>query len=156
MNELSAELGVKVTHVPYKGTSQAVTDVLSGSIHMVMGDQSTILQHVRAGKLIALAMTGNVRSPLLPDVPTVSETLMPGFDVQAWQGIWGPPGMNTELVRRINEDFVRAVRSPDVVERLRVSGSEAVGSSAPEFHAFIRREIERWTDAGKKAGIQPE
>jgi len=153
---LAAELGMRAIHVPYKGTGPAVTDVLSGTLHMVMGDQSTILPHVRAGKIVPIAMTGNVRSPLLPDVPTIAETLMPGFDAQAWQGIWGPPGMAPDLARKIGADIVAAVQSPGVADRLRAAGSEPVGTTPDAFAGFVRREIERWTGAGRKAGIQPE
>lgn len=156
MAMLSAELGLQLIHAPYKGTAQAVTDTVSGQVHMVMGDQSVLLPQVRAGKLNAIAMTGDSRSALVPEVPTVSETLSRGFDVQAWQGIWGPPGMNRELVSRINAAIVQALRAPEVSERLRSVGSETVGTTADQFDGFVKREIQRWTSAGKRAGIEPE
>ena len=150
---LAAELGLKLLHSPYKGTSQAAADTVAGSINMVMGDQSTLVPLVKAGRLRAIAMTGN---PGLPEVPTLAETLVRGFDAQAWQGVWGPAGMNAELVKKINADFARAVRSPDVMERLRASGVEPVGSGVEEFDRFVKREIATWTSAAKKAGIEPE
>jgi tripartite-type tricarboxylate transporter receptor subunit TctC len=156
MAMLSAELGLQLVHAPYKGTAQAVTDTVSGQVHMVMGDQSVVLPHVRAGRLNAIAMTGDVRSPLVPELPTISETLSKGFDVQAWQGLWGPPGMPRDLAQRINAAVVQALKTPEVTERLRAVGSETVGSSIPEFEAFVQREITRWTGAGKRAGIEPE
>lgn len=156
MAMLSAELGLQLVHAPYKGTAQAVTDTVSGQVHMVMGDQSVLLPHVRAGKLNAIAMTGDSRSALIPDVPSISETLSRGFDVQAWQGIWGPPGMSRDLVNRINAAIVQALRAPEVTERLRSVGSETVGTTPEQFDAFVKREITRWTSAGKRAGIEPE
>ena len=156
MAMLSAELGLQMVHAPYKGTAQAVTDTVSGQVQLVMGDQSVLLPYVKSGRLNAIAMTGDSRSSLVPEVPTISETLMKGFDVQAWQGIWGPPGMNRDLVRRINVAIVQALKSPDVTERLRAVGSETVGSSVEQFEVFVKREIDRWTGAGKRAGIEPE
>ena len=153
---LSAELGMQLVHAPYKGTGQAVTDTVSGQIQLVMGDSSTIVPHVKAGRLNAIAMTGDTRSPATPDVPTISETILRGYDVQAWQGIWGPPGMSRELATRINAAFVQTLRSPEIVERLRASAAEPVGSSVAEFEGFVKREIDRWTTAGKKANIAPE
>lgn len=153
---LAAELKLRVVHVPYKGIGPGINDTLSGQVQFVMGDQSTLLPHVKSGKLVPIAMTGSARSPLIPELPTIAETLVPGFDVQAWQGIWGPPGMNPALVRQINVAIVRAVRAPDTAERLRASGVEPVGSSVEEFSAFAQRELGRWTDAARKANVEPE
>lgn len=153
---LAAELGLKLLHSPYKGTSQAAADTVAGSINMVMGDQSTLVPLIKAGRLRAIAATGNVRAPALPEVPTLAETLVKGFDAQAWQGVWGPAGMNAELVKKINADFARALRTPEVMERLRASGVEPVGSSVEDFDRFVKREIATWTSAAKKAGIEPE
>jgi tripartite-type tricarboxylate transporter receptor subunit TctC len=153
---LSAELGLQLVHAPYKGTGQAVTDTVSGQIHLVMGDSSTIVPHVKSGRLNAIAMTGSTRSPATPDVPTVAETILRGYDVQAWQGVWGPPGMPRELATRINAALVQALRSPEVAEKLRASAAEPVGSSLTEFDTFVKREIDTWTSAGKKASIVPE
>lgn len=153
---IAAELNLRVIHVPYKGIGPGINDTLGGQIHFVMGDQSTLLPHVKSGRLIAIAMTGNARSPLIPELPTIAETLVPGFDVQAWQGIWGPPGMSPALAMQLNEAIVRTLKSPDVVERLRASGVEPVGSSIEAFTAFTHREVARWTDAARKANVVPE
>src|SRR5262249_54172583 len=118
---LANELGMRITHVPYRGIAQGITDTISGQVSLVMGDQSSLLQHIKAGTLMAVAMTGNVRSPLLPNVPTIAESLIPGFDVQAWQGIWGPPGMDPALAQKINGVFTKALRNPSAIERLTVS-----------------------------------
>lgn len=153
---LAAELGLRIVHVPYKGIAQGISDTLAGQVSLVMGDQSTLLQHIHAGKLAAVAMTGNVRSPLLPNVPTIAETILPGFDVQAWQGIWGPPGMDAELAVAINAAFARSLAHPVTVERLTASGVEVAGGNVAQFSRFVRAEFDRWTGAARKANIVPE
>lgn len=153
---LKAEIGIRAIHVPYKGTSQAVTDLVGGQIQMVMGDHASLIPHGKAGKIVLLAMTGNVRSRLIPDVPTLSETVAPGFNVQTWQGVFGPPGMNAELVRLINADVVKALAAPEIADRLRVAGYEPVGSTIEAFTALIPSEVKRWAQIGKDAGIRPE
>lgn len=153
---LASDLGIHITHVPYRGIAQGITDTISGQVSLVMGDQSTLLQHIKAGTLVAVAMTGKVRSPLLPEVPTIAETLIAGFDVQAWQGIWGPPGMETGTAAAINIAFAKVLRHPATVERLTVSGVDAAGNSVDQFTAFTRSELERWTSAARKANINPE
>ncbi len=153
---LSAEFGLQLLHSPYKGGPQAAVDLVAGRIQMMMGDQATLLSLIKSGRLVAIAATGSVRASGLPDVPTVAETLLPGFDVQAWQGIWAPAGMSPDLVKKLNADFVRVLRMPEVVERLQASGVEPVGSSVEEFTSFIRRETAFWVGAARKAGIEPE
>lgn len=156
MEMLSADFGLQLLHSPYKGGPQAVLDLVAGRIHMMTGDQATLLPLIMSGRLVAIAATGNVRASGLPDVPTIAETLVPGFDVQAWQGIWGPAGMSADLVKKLNADFVGVLRMPDVVERLRNSGLEPVGSSVEAFTSFVRRETAFWIGAAGKAGIKPE
>lgn len=153
---LASDLGIRITHIPYRGIAQGITDAISGQVSLVMGDQSTLLQHIKAGTLLAVAMTGNARSPLLPNVPTIAETLISGFDVQAWQGIWGPPGMDSALARKINDAFAKALRNPSAVERLNTSGVEVAGSSVDQFTAYARSELDRWVTAARKANINPE
>ena len=153
---LSAALSLKLVHVPYKGTSQAVNDVLAGHTPMMMGDQSTLLPHIKSGKLVAIAMTGDKRSPLAPEVPTIAETLVPGFNVQSWQGLWGPAGMDPALAKRLNDDFTKVLRMPEIKAQLGASGYEPVASSIPEFKKFIDAEINRWTSGAKAAGIEPQ
>jgi tripartite-type tricarboxylate transporter receptor subunit TctC len=153
---LASELGVRVVHVPYKGIGQAIADTVSGQVQMVMSDQSTLLGHIRGGRLTAIAMTGNVRSPLQPEVPTIAETIVPGFDIQSWNGIWGPPGMPAALVKQINQTLVAATNAPETVERLKKGGSEPVGSTPEAFGELVRREVQRWVDSAKKANITPE
>lgn len=153
---LSSELGIQVVHVPYKGIGQAITDVLSGQVDLVMGDQSTLIPHIAAGKLIPIAMTGNVRSSLLPGVPTLAETISPGFDVQAWQGIWGPPGMDPALVQTINAGIMKSLSSPSLVEKMKASGVDSTPTPVLQFDKFTKSEFDRWTGAARKANISPE
>lgn len=153
---LASELNLKVVHVPYKGIGQGIADTLGGRISFVMGDQSTLVPHIRSGRLTAVAMTGAARTPLIPELPTLSETLVPGFDVQSWHGIWAPPGTSAALAKQINATFGTALKAPDTIERLRTAGVEPVGSTSEEFAEFVKREVRRWSDAARKANIEPE
>lgn len=153
---MTHKLGVQTTHVPYKGIMQGINDVLAGNVDFVMGDQSTLLPFIKAGRLVPIAMTGSARSPLIPDLPTIAETLVPGFDVQAWQGIWGPANMDPKLVERINAGFSQALNAPAVIERLSASGVDAAPSSPQAFGAFVSAESRKWVSAAQDAGIVPE
>lgn len=153
---LASQLGIRIIHVPYKGIGQGITDTIAGQVNLVMGDQSTLVQNIKAGSLVAVAMTGNARSAILPDVPTLAETIAPGFDVQAWQGIWAPPGLPADLATTINAAFAKALANPSTVERLKVAGVDPVGGSVEDFAKFARTEWERWTNAARKANITPE
>jgi tripartite-type tricarboxylate transporter receptor subunit TctC len=134
---LSASAGVQMTHIPYKGTAQAVSDVVEGRVRLVIGDPPLVAPQIKAGRLKAIAMTAD-------------------FDVLPWQGIFGPAGMAPELVRKIHGDLVSALRSPEIEKRFAAAGLEAVGSSPEQFAAHVKRELGRWSDAARKAGIQPE
>jgi tripartite-type tricarboxylate transporter receptor subunit TctC len=153
---LEAQLGLDLIHVPYKGIGPGVADTVAGRVGLIMGDQSTLVPHIRGGRLVAIAMTGNARSALMPELPTIADTVAPGFDVQAWQGIWAPPRMKDDLAREINQAMVRALRDPQVAERLTNAGVEPVGSPVESFAAFTRAEVTRWTAAARSARIQPE
>jgi tripartite-type tricarboxylate transporter receptor subunit TctC len=134
---LAAGSGMQMTHVPYKGTAQAVSDVVEGRVQLVIGDPPLIAPQVKAGRLKAIAMTSE-------------------FDVLPWQGIFAPPGMAPDLARRIHADIVAGLRAPELEKRFAAAGLEAVGSSPEEFAAHVKRELGRWSDAARKAGIQPE
>lgn len=153
---LASELGIGLTHIPYKGIAQGITDTLSGQVNLVMGDQSSLLQHIKSGALVGVAMTGHVRAELLPDVPTIAETIVPGFDVQAWQGTYGPPGMEAGTVAKVNAAFEKALKHPSTVERLKASGVDATGGSVEQFTKFTKAEHDRWVGAARKAGITPQ
>ena len=152
---LAAPLGLKMTHVPYKGTAQAVSDVLDGRVQLVIGDQPTLMPHFESGRLTPLALTGTTRSALLPQVPPASE-VVPGFDVQPWQGLFGPAGMPADLARKISADLAAALGQPALRDKLSASGVEPAASNPEEFAAHVKRELARWTEAARSAGIQPE
>lgn len=153
---LDSELGLRLTHIPYKGIAQGITDTLSGQVNLVMGDQSSLMQHIKAGKINAVAMTGNVRSALLPDVPTIAETILPGFDVQAWQGIYGPAGMDPATATVINAAFQKVLKHPATIDRLKDAGVDPVGGSIDQFAKLSQAEMARWVGAARKANITPQ
>jgi tripartite-type tricarboxylate transporter receptor subunit TctC len=151
----AAPLGLKLTHIPYKGTAQAVADVVDGRVQLVIGDQPTLMPHLKSGRLKGIAVTGASRSPTLPELPSMSDAV-PGFDVQPWQGLFGPPAMLAELARKISADLGAALRAPELRAKLSGAGVEPASSSPEAFAAHVRRELERWTGASRTAGIQPE
>ena len=153
---LGVASGLQMLHVPYKGTAQALNDVMQGQVQMLIGDLPTVLPQIKAGRVVGIAVTGSVRASLAPELPTIAEGGIPGFDVQPWQGVFGPPGMPADLVRKINADIVAVLRLPDVRARFAASGIDAAGSTPEEFAAFVQREVGRWTEGARVAGIKPE
>jgi len=147
--------GVNIAHVPYKGGAPATTALLRGEVDLSYENSLLVLPHLKAGKLRALAVTGAKRSPLLPELPAIAETL-PGYEASGWYGLVAPAATPKEIVARLNAEAVKALRSPDVVERLSNQGAEPVGSSAPEFSAFIRAEIDKWAALVKATGMKPD
>ena len=155
---LSGELfqsmaGIKLTHVPYKGGSQALTDLLGGQIPL-MFDTMSAVQAVKSGRLKALAITSERRSPLLPDVPTVAEAGLPGYRTSSWNGIMAPAGTPREIVARLNAEVNKAVSSPDVQKSLANEGSETRGGTAEDFGRFIAEETQRWGKLIRDANIK--
>ena len=145
---LSGELfkslaGIRMVHVAYRGGAPAVNDLLGGQIQVLFAPLVEVLQHVEAGKLRALGITTAKRSPLLPDVPAVGETL-PGYEVALWNGILAPARTPGAIVDRLNRETVAALRSDDMRAKLAAQGSEPVGSSPAEFKAFIEAELAKW------------
>lgn len=152
----ASQAGVRLTHVPYRGGSPAMADVIGGQIQMLF---STILQsspHIKAGKLRALAVTTRTRSRALPDVPTMVESGMPNYVVAGWYGVLAPVKTPRPVIDRLNREIVRILHLPEVVERLAADGSEPVGSTPEEFGAHIRAEIARWRKVIEDAGIRGE
>jgi tripartite-type tricarboxylate transporter receptor subunit TctC len=150
---LKSEAGIRATHVPYKGMAPAVNDLLGGNVQMMFAGISTALQHVKSGKLVALAMAGPKRNPQLPDVPTVAESGLPGFDVTSWYGIVVRSGTPPAVVQKIQRDMAEALQAEDVRSRLAGLGLEPVGNTPEEFAALIKAETQKWGAIVKKAGI---
>jgi len=149
--------GVDIVHIPYKGGGQAIADVASGQVKLGVLGMAPSLPHIRSGKLIALAVTGAARSPLLPDVPTVAEAVLPGFETVQWQGIAAPAGTPPQVIGRIHDELVRIMATPAVVERLKSIGMDNSTSPTPDdFRQLIDSDLRRWPAVVKAAGIEPE
>ena len=153
-NHLASELfnhlaGVKVTHVPYRGGGQVMTDLIAGRVAFVFATLPTALGFVGDGKLRALATTGQVRAPALPDVPTLAESGMPDFVLYAWLGLFGPAGIPAPILAKLNTATNAALKHPDTAERLRKIGLETKGGSSQDTAAHLERELKRWSDLAK-------
>jgi len=151
-----AQTGTDLVHVPYKGGGPMVTDLLGGSVQVVIGDQANLMPHVQSGKLRALAVATPKRSPNAPDLPTIAETGLAGYDATAWQGLVGPAGMPPDVVRRLNEAFNKVMVMPAVREKLVGGGLDPVGGTPEQFGRFIGSEIAKWTKIAKDVGAKAE
>jgi tripartite-type tricarboxylate transporter receptor subunit TctC len=148
--------GINVVHVPYKGTPEVVSDLMAGRVNYYFAPIAPAIPLIRDGRLRALAVTSAKRSSELPDVPTVAEAGVPGFEFTLWFGLWGPTGMPADIVDKISKDVNRALASPDVRERLAKLGSEAMIMTPGEFSQFVRRELDDYARIIKAAGIKPQ
>jgi len=148
---------INITHVPYKGSAPGVTAVLAGEVTMMFGTMADVVEHARGGKLRALAVTSARRIPVLPDVPTMVEAGVPGYEATAWFGMVGPAGMPREIVTKLNQEINRVLQTPDVLARISQQGSaEIVGGSPEQYGAFIRAEVAKWGNVVKEAGLKVE
>jgi tripartite-type tricarboxylate transporter receptor subunit TctC len=148
--------GIRMTHVPYKGSGQAVTDILGGHVQVMFSGFSSTLHHIKAGKLRALAVTGPKRSNALPEVATIAEQGFPGVEATAWYGILAAAGTPKPVVARLHGDLVKILKQPDVVQKLDGLGFEIVGSTPEQFGAYIRSEIKKWEKVVKASGAKPD
>jgi tripartite-type tricarboxylate transporter receptor subunit TctC len=148
--------GTKLTHVPYKGMGLALTDVIAGQVSMVFGTNLSTVPQVRSGRLRGLAITGAQRSPALPDLPTVAEAGVPGYEASLWYGFVGPARLPADIVRRLNTEIVAAVAQPDVKERLASQGVDARSSTPEEFARLIASDLQRWGKVVARAGVKAE
>jgi len=148
--------GIKMVHVPYKGGPQAATDVASGQVDMWFGGLPSIMPFVKSGRLRALAVTSLQRSPALPDVPTMNEAGVPGYEVILWYGIFAPAATPREIVQRLNAEIVKALNLREVRERFATLGLTAVGSPPEQFDKFFRAEIDKWGKVVRAAGLKAE
>jgi len=148
--------GIQTVHVPYKGLAPALNDMIGGQIQFGFGSYSTVAQHVKTGRLRAIAVTSAKRAATTPDLPTIAESGFPDYDAVPWWGIMVPAGTPKPLVNRINKDVLQALQSKEVRERFEVQGIEAVGSTPDGFGKFLVAEIARWAKVVKQAGVKPE
>jgi tripartite-type tricarboxylate transporter receptor subunit TctC len=147
---------IEMTHVPYRGGEPAMADVVGGQIDMLFSTRLQSRGLVDAGKLRPLAVTTRKRSPATPELPTMQEAGVPGYEVAGWYGMVAPAGTPPAIINRLNREVVRIVRLPDVTEKMAADGSEPVGSSPAEFAAHIKAEVEKWRDLIQKTGIKTE
>lgn len=158
---LSAELfklmaGIDIVMIPYKGGSLTLTDLMGGQLQMGFPDGLGVLSHVRAGRLRPLGVTSRQRLASLPEVPTVSEAGVPGYESVGWYGLFAPSGMSKHIRNRVHAEFVKATRTPEIVENLSRQEAMLGGNSPEEFSAYVRAEHAKWSKVVKDAGIKPD
>jgi tripartite-type tricarboxylate transporter receptor subunit TctC len=157
-NHLSMELlknmaSLNLVHVPYKGSVPAVTDLIGGQVDAMFDNVPNVIQHVKSGRLRALAVSSATRSPFLPQVPTIAESGVPGFDVSVWFGIVAPMGTPNPVIARINAEVNRALKAADVVRLFGQQGVEPRGGTAAQFGELIRAQTEKWAAVVRDAGV---
>jgi tripartite-type tricarboxylate transporter receptor subunit TctC len=145
--------GVKLVHVPYTGSAQAATDLLGGRIQVMFSPASTVLQFIAEGRLVALASTGLRRASAAPDLVTVSEAGVSGYDTSGWFGLLAPAGTPRDIIERLADASNAAAKLPDVIATLKVQGFDIIGGSPAEFAAFIRNDLAKWTRVAAAAGF---
>jgi tripartite-type tricarboxylate transporter receptor subunit TctC len=148
--------GVKMNHIPYKGTGPALTDTIGGQTDVFFSSTATAMPHVKSGKLRAIAVTTAKRIPALPDVPTVAESGVPGYDVILWHGLIGPKGLPRPIVERISAEASKALKLKDTGEQLQSDGVAPAGGTPEQFAAQIKKEIGIWRKVAADAGVKAE
>jgi tripartite-type tricarboxylate transporter receptor subunit TctC len=147
---------VDLLHVPYKGTGQAVTDLLAGQVDLLFAPAQSVIQHVKAGKLKALATTGTRRAETLPELPTVAESGLSGYEAVGWFGVLAPAATPPSLVVKLNKDLVSVLGDPDLRKRAADLGADIMGDKPDEFARFIRDDQAKWSKLMREAGIKPD
>jgi tripartite-type tricarboxylate transporter receptor subunit TctC len=160
-NHISMELfkslaGVQLVHIPYKGSAPAVVDLLAGQVQVMFDNAPNVMPQVRAGKLRALAQSGATRSPVAPDLPTVAEAGVPGYEVTVWFGLVAPAGTPRGIVAKLNAEVLKILAMPDVRERFMAQGVEPLGSTPEQFATHIRAQMDKWAKVVKVAGVKAE
>lgn len=148
--------GVSMVHIPYRGSAGMLTDLMSGQIQATFGDVLVLLPQIQAGKLRALAVTSKTRHPMLPDVPTLDEAGLKGFEALSWQGVFAPAGTPPEVVEKLSAEVNKAVRSPDVREYFASRGFIVEGTTPAAFKALIEAEVKKWTPIVKYSGARAD
>jgi tripartite-type tricarboxylate transporter receptor subunit TctC len=148
--------GVKLVHVPYKGTGPSVTDLVAGRVEVMFVGLPSIIQQVKAGRLRLLAVAEPKRSPLMPELPTIADAGLPGFQCSAWFGFFGPAGITRDLRRRIAKEIVNVIESKDVQERMLALGAVPLSSTPEQFDAYFREEVARYARVIKEANVRVE
>lgn len=159
VQHLAAELfklqaKVDILHVPYKGSGQSIVDLVAGHVHLNFDSVPPVIHHVRAGKLRAVAVTSEKRFSLMPEIPTVNESGVPGFDLSTWWGLVAPAAAGKDIISRLHGETVKVLRQPDVRERIAFAGAESVGNSPDAFAAYIRAERAKYARIVRDANIK--
>ncbi len=145
---------VSMVHVPYRGSAAMLTDLMSGQIQVTFGDVLVLMPQIQAGKIRALAVTSKVRHPLLPDVPTLDEAGLKGFEALSWQGLFAPAGTPPEVIEKLSAEVNKALQSPDIKDYFAAQGFIVQGSTPEAFKAFVASEVKKWTPIVKYSGSQ--
>jgi tripartite-type tricarboxylate transporter receptor subunit TctC len=148
--------GLKITHIPYKGSGPGVVDLVAGHVPMMMPNMLSAQPHIKAGRLRALGVTGTRRASGAEDIPTIAEAGVPGYEAVQWYGVLAPAATPRDIINRLHSQVVRALQSEDVKKRLQADGADPVGSSPEQFAAFLRAETDKWARVVKAAGIKQE
>lgn len=156
MELLKSMARVELTHIPYKGAGQFVPALVAGEVSSVIGAINSLLPHAQTGRLRILGMAGSRRTPLLPEVPTIAEAALPGFALDNWGGMLVPAGTPRSIVERLNGEIVKALRDPQITERLAAQGIEVIPSTPDEFQALMKSHMAKWARVVSAAGIKPE
>lgn len=147
--------GTQILHVPYKGGAQAATDLMAGQVQLMFDPASGVAPHVRSGRLRGLGVTGPTRTKAFPELPTIAESGLPGYEVTTWGGIVAPAGLPRAILARLNDEVQKAARSPTLIERYAALGADPVTSTPDEFTNYIRQEYLKWAKVVKVAKIEP-
>jgi tripartite-type tricarboxylate transporter receptor subunit TctC len=151
-----AMAGLDIVHVPYRGSTGARTDVLGGHVHMMFDAITTMAQNVQAGTLRGLGTTGKTRSPVLPDVPTVAEAGVAGYEATIWFGLMAPAGTPRAIVERLNAEIGKIIAAPDLRAEWQRQGAQPMIMATAEFDAYLRADIVKWGNIVRSANIKPE
>jgi tripartite-type tricarboxylate transporter receptor subunit TctC len=147
---------LKMVHIPYKGTAPAMIDMVAGQVATMAATILTGMPQIRAGRLRPLGITSAARSPIVPDIPTVAEAGLPGFESVQWYGVLAPARTPEEIITRLHGEVTRVLQQPEIKARLAGDGADTMGSSPEEFARYIQSELTKWAKVARDAGIQPE
>ncbi|MGZ8228695.1 MAG: Bug family tripartite tricarboxylate transporter substrate binding protein [Burkholderiales bacterium] len=154
MELLKTQAGIDLVHVPYKGVAQSMTDLMAGNIQIMFNATSTALDHIKTKRVKGLAISSAKRSALAPDMPTVAESGVPGFEAMIWQGVLAPAGSPAALIERLNREVGNALASAEVIKQFRAAGVVPMGSTPGEFQSYIKSEIAKWAKVVKASGAK--
>jgi len=145
-----------MVHVPYRGGAPALADLIAGQIQFMFPTVLAVAPHIKTGRLRSIAVTSAKRSIAMPELPTIAESGVPGFEAVSWNGVMTPAGVPPAIIAKIQTDVVHALQAPDVRDKLAADGAEPVGNTSEEFTKLIRHEVDKWAKVTKAAGLKPE